>query len=372
MPRPKLHRWSKTIGRWWDRQRLRLRLGRRKPVIPVSYRGYGRADRVCLSGRVLRDKAIIRRDSDTFWRNFINNVKRFNSREINDAHLSVALEGQQFELLSDAEGYFHLDQSLSRPLTLSTTSTSWHTAEVTVQSIPGQQIQPVSCPAEIIIPQGADFGIISDIDDTVIKTDVTGLLKLRTLYLTLLKNAGTRIAFRTVKAFYRALQRGPSGEGYNPFFYVSNSPWNLYDLLEEFLDLNELPRGPILLRDFGLPYQDLPPDHRGHKHEQIVEIIRLYPEMRFVLIGDSAEKDTDIYLAIAREFPGRILAIYIRDVLHLRRAQRVQRLLAQTDGTPVLLCRNYGQAARHAAKLGLVQNAIFDQIEAKQKPLHFR
>ena len=69
--------------------------------------------------------------------------------------------------------------------------------------------------------------------------------------LTLLHNAHTRLPFEGVAGFYQALQRGRDGEAYNPVFYVSNSPWNLYDLLEDFLDVHGIPRGPLLLRDWS-------------------------------------------------------------------------------------------------------------------------
>lgn len=331
----------------------------------MPYRGYGRPDRIHLIGRVLRDKTIIRQENDTFWRNFVNNFKRFNSREINDAVLKIQIADHQFFSLTDQEGYFRLEAALHPPLQLpSDPVLSWLTAQIKVLSIPGKEVN-VYQEGQILIPHHADFGVISDIDDTVLKTDVTSLLKLRTLYLTLLKNAGTRIAFRQVSAFFRALCLGPQNTSNNPFFYVSNSPWNLYDLLDEFLELNELPSGPILLRDFGLPYQEFPADYRGHKYEQIATILRTYDEWPFVLVGDSGEKDTDIYLSIAREFPERICAIFIRDVLSIRRAQRVRSLIQQASGTPVFLVRNYGEAAEHAAELGLLDQGTFDELAPK-------
>ncbi|MCB0637369.1 MAG: DUF2183 domain-containing protein [Lewinella sp.] len=361
----RLHDWSKALSRRWDRWRSRLGLGERYPITIAPYRGFGRPDYVYFSGRVLRDKFIIRRDGDTSWRNFINNVKRFNSREINFAKLKVTIGDRTFDLISDAEGYFHLERDLQPPLP-PTPGQLWQPVRIHVHEIPPQQPVDVTRESIIMIPEAADFGLISDIDDTILKTEVTSLMKLRTLYLTLLKNAGSRIAFRQVSAFYRAMKAGPGGESQNPFFYVSNSPWNLYDLLEEFLELNNLPRGPILLRDFGLSYQDLPADYRGHKYEQIARILRTYPDLAFVLVGDSAEKDTDIYLSITEAFPGQIRAIYIRDVLHPGRAKRIKQLIQEKREAPVSLIRTYEEAARHAAGLGLLQ---LEQFVSLQKGL---
>ena len=90
------------------------------------------------------------------------------------------------------------------------------------------------------------FGIISDIDDTVIRTDATSLLG--TFRSTMLANARTRLPFPGVAALYRALH----GAGTNPLFYVSSSPWNIYDMLSDVLAIRGIPAGPLLLRNWGL------------------------------------------------------------------------------------------------------------------------
>ena len=90
----------------------------------------------------------------------------------------------------------------------------------------------------------AQFGVISDIDDTVVHSNVTS--KLRMILTVALSNARTRKPFKGVAAFYRALHAGV-----NPVFYVSKSPWNLYAPLVEYLEVQGLPLGPLLLRDFG-------------------------------------------------------------------------------------------------------------------------
>lgn len=363
MPRTLLHRWSKSISRAWDKLRVILRLGTHLPVTIHAYRGYGSRDYLFMSGRVLRDKSILKAAGDSTWRNFINTVKRFNSREINDAKIRIHFGGETFDLLTDAEGYFTLDthlQSILPPPPLE--PPYWQRAQIEVLGIPGQTAYEKS-ETEVLIPgAAASFGIISDIDDTILKTYVTSWLKWRMIYLTILKNAFSRQAFADVSSFYQALRRGPAGTDYNPFFYVSNSPWNLYDLLEEFLDLNQLPRGPIMLRDFGLPYENRPADYRGHKHEQILRIMELYPDLPFVLIGDSGEKDADIYRSIAEEHPGRIKAIYIRDVKSKDRTKRVQAVLDGIQHIPCQLINSYSQAADHAAEHQLLSMLTYDRF----------
>src|SRR5690606_32076573 len=132
---------------------------------------------------------------------------------------------------------------------------------------------------------------------------------------TLFNNAHTRLPFAGVSEFYRALQSGRNGKRNNPFFYVSSSPWNLYDLLIDFLDLNNIPEGPLLLRDFGLDHNKAgSSDHMGHKFKEIENILTTYPHLNFILIGDSGQDDPVIYKEVVKKYPNRILVIYIRDV----------------------------------------------------------
>jgi phosphatidate phosphatase APP1 len=338
-------------------------MSRKKPIVIQAYRGFGRRDYLFLSGRVLRDKFILRGEQDSIWRNFNNTVKRFNSREINNASLLIQFAEEEFLLQSDPEGYFTLDTRLASPLPPPPEKPPfWQKANVKLLGIPRYDFT-VESAAEVLIPGiNTSFGVISDIDDTILKTYVTSWLKWRTLYLTILKNAFSRQAFKLVAPFYQALRRGPLGQSYNPFFYVSNSPWNLYDLLEDFLDLNHLPRGPILLRDFGLPYKNRPAGYLGHKHEQIIRLLELYAELDFVLIGDSGEKDAMIYQSVCQAFPGRIKAVYIRDVRSKKRAEKVQAILDSIVGVPCLLVQSYENAATHAIANGLLDADLFEKL----------
>ena len=217
------------------------------------------------------------------------------------------------------------------------------------------QIHDSQFQAEVLLPSQARLGIISDIDDTVLQTDVTSFFKWRAVYLTLMKNASTRRAFSEVSAFYQALERSRTPQAKNPFFYVSNSPWNLYDMLVDFLEINQLPKGPVLLRDFGVPYEDRPRNYKGHKHTSIDRILQTYPDLSFILIGDSGEKDADIYLDITREFPGRIKAIFIRDVQSNKRARRIKRLIDKSENTSIFLIKNYAEATEIAAREGFLE-----------------
>jgi phosphatidate phosphatase APP1 len=163
-----------------------------------------------------------------------------------------------------------------------------------------------------------------------------------------------------VGAFYKALQRGKEGGSFNPIFYVSSSPWNIYDVLEDFLDVHGVPPGPLFLKDWSPTVLG---KHQDHKLGVIRRLLDTYPDLPFVLIGDSGEEDPEIYLQTVRERPGRIRAVYIRDVASAERDAEVRTLAdeARKLGTEMVAVPDTVAAAEHAASIGLV---AADTIEA--------
>lgn len=209
------------------------------------------------------------------------------------------------------------------------------------------------------MPAGARFGVISDLDDTVVRSSVTDLLKMARI--ALLSNARTRLPFEGVAGFYRALQLGPSGGDFNPIFYVSSSPWNLYDVLEEFLDVHGVPSGPLFLKDWSFTTLR---DHDRHKLGTIRTLLATYPDLPFVLIGDSGERDPEIYRQVVHEHPGRVRAIYIRDVTTRERDAAVHVIADQLRGLGVemLLTAGTAEAAEHATDRGLIAPGAFSSF----------
>ena len=345
---------GKIAHREWDELVDRLNWGNDKPVVIANYTGFGRPDYLYLTGRVLRDKGIRREERDGLLDNIVNNFKRFNSREVPGATVRVIWGEHEFERVTDSEGYFQVEHHCAPEEAVASDHDLWQEAEIIVTSLPEGDVENVVAHSAVVVPKIAEFGVISDIDDTILQTDVTSRLKLKTMVHTLLKNAGNRRAFGGVADFYQALSLGPDGEGYNPFFYVSNSPWNLYDLLLDFLQLNHFPRGPVLLRDFGLPAEDTISNFKTHKADMVDKVLSTYPDLPFILIGDSGEHDTDIYLEAAKNNPGRIKAIYIRDVQSERRAERIQALIERVTDIDVKLVGSYEEAWDHARQQGFV------------------
>lgn len=326
----------------FDRLRfgLKRRTGRLGPIEIFPYRGHGTPEALFIKGRVLEGKGIARSNAgDTTRANLRNMLRRFASAEIPFARVRARCEGHEAETVADEEGFFDLRFELATPLE---TRTAWRPVEVELSWPGGREARATG---SVLVPARARFAVISDLDDTVVRSSVTSFLKM--VRIALLHNAHTRLPFEGVAAFYHALQKG-MGEEFNPIFYVSSSPWNLYDLLEDFLDVHGVPAGPLFLKDWS------PTAVRGHeKHKLgvIRTLLSTYPELPFVLVGDSGERDPEIYRTVVREHPGRIRAIYIRDVTTGERDAAVHAIAREvrSSGVEMLLVPDTAAAAEHAA-----------------------
>jgi phosphatidate phosphatase APP1 len=312
----------------------------------MPYLGYGTRTRVRLCGRVLQDEGLRpARDVQTRWRNLVAFYKRLESDEVPGARLVAALQRKQARAAADGEGYFALeiDGVSLKP--------GWHGIQLRLESDPGTRAI-----GRILVPSPrARFGVISDIDDTVVFSNVRNKLKM--VLALALSNARTRKPFPGVGAFYRALHAGV-----NPLFYVSKSPWNLYAPLVEFLEHQGLPAGPLVLRDFGLRMR------RNHKTEAIGNILRTYPALPFVLVGDSGEQDPEIYSDIVQRFPQRVRTIYIRSVSE-KRVVEIQRLAVEVakTGCQLVLAPDSLVAATHAAGEGLIQASDLRDVRSDKR-----
>jgi phosphatidate phosphatase APP1 len=281
---------------------------------------------------------------------FLNSWKRFETDEIKHTELNITLPNKVvLKTMTDDHGYFKIDKQ-EEGLNALANSEGWLTIEAAYNDVNiKRSVQNNNCfPGELLIPcENADFGVISDIDDTIIHTGVVSTLKWRVLLNSIFKSATSRIPLEGAADFYHKLHRGVSGVNANPIFYVSHSPWNLYRYLEFFLKQNNFPKGPILLRSFKDIFKKKSGD-LAQKHIEILNILKTYPNLKFILIGDSGEHDADIYITIAKEFPNQVAAIYLRSVTHTKKMLRVQSLFKNFNQTPVLLVDTSEQAIAHA------------------------
>ena len=268
---------------------------------------------------------------------------------------------------TDAKGYF--ETWLEPPQGF--TAQGWQEVNFTLLEPRRDEHAPASATGSVLFPSSsAQFGVISDMDDTVIQTDVTKWL--RVIGTVLFGNAYTRLPFKGVAAFYTALQQGTQG-GDNPLFYVSSSPWNLYDLILRLLNIEGIPLGPMMLRNWRSGGGELfPSEHGSFKKGEVQRILDTYNDLPFILIGDSGEQDPEIYSDIVADYPGRILAVYIRNVSETDARATSIRTLAdnvRTHGSKLVLADDTLAAAKHAATEGWILESALPLIR-DQKTKH--
>jgi phosphatidate phosphatase APP1 len=280
--------------------------------------------------------------------------------------LEARFQNARQEVVTDAEGYFFVE---FEPTGTLASEQVWHPIELRLleQVVPEQDV--VEATGQVLVPPvQSDFGIISDIDDTIIETEVTDFLKM--LRVIFFNNAKTRLPFKGVAGFYRALCRGLGNHpAHNPIFYVSGSPWNLYDLLIDFMQTQKIPLGPLFLRDFGLSMDKfIKRSTKLHKLEQIEHILTLYPDLPFILIGDSGEKDPEIYQQVVQDFPGRILTIYIREISLEGRQAEIDLLIEELGKQDVemVLVPDTEVAALHAVERGFISRDSLADIQTEK------
>ncbi|HEX2979929.1 MAG TPA: phosphatase domain-containing protein [Anaerolineaceae bacterium] len=356
----------------FDRYKYRLgeRLGGPGPIKIVPYNGYGNTDRLYLKGRVLEDKGeTLSRENDAIWNNLLNMYKRLESDEIPYARLLARFQGIEQDIQADEEGLFEVWIDPREPLP---SDQLWHEIELELlePQASRQPIPPRAMGKVLVPPASARFAVISDIDDTVLQTDATHLLRMaRHVFM---GNARTRLPFPGVAAFYRALYNGVSGNEMNPLFFVSSSPWNLYDLLVEFFHLQDIPSGPVLfLRDWGITEEEiLPLHHRTYKAKMIRQMLDFYPNLPFILLGDSGQEDPEVYAEVAKEYADRILAAYIRNVSRdLDRPTAIRKLASEVvqARSTLILAENSLIMAKHAAQQRWISSETLPGIQVDRK-----
>lgn len=158
---------------------------------------------------------------------------------------------------------------------------------------------------EIIEPKG--ISLISDIDDTIKHSAITAGAK------EIFRNTFVRelndLTINGVREWYSKM----SSMGVK-MHYVSNSPWQLYPLLETYFKLAGLPPGSFHLKQYNGMLQGIFEPTAERKRGSLERIMRDFPDRKFILVGDSGEADLEVYTDIVLENPGRVLGIFIRDV----------------------------------------------------------
>ena len=363
-----LRRLASRVDDWLDAMRSRWRgaRGQDEKVTVIAYRGFGTGGRFWLRGSVVEeddfDRPLIR---GGLLEDLAVTIQRFTAHEIMNATVTVRFGESAVTCTSDSDGFFFAE--VDAP-----TGEGWQDATVTLEDFPGRRQAVLSKPGPFLVPKAsARFGIISDIDDTVIRTGINAPLQnIRTV---VESDPEARVAFAGLAPLYRALQREGNEEEANPVFYVSSGSWKLYDLIVRFKELNGIPRGPMFMDDWGLDETRwFKSSHGKHKTAAIDRILATYPDLPFILVGDSGQHDAEIYAEAMRTHGDRILAIWIRDVSEADRDAEVQEVFreAREAGVPAFAEEDLAEAAADAAARGWIDSddlaAVREEIEAAE------
>jgi phosphatidate phosphatase APP1 len=317
------------------------------------YRGYGSRREVFLMGRVLKQKKPAAEiTGDNLRSDLLGLAARIMQRGVAGVGIRASFYTDVQRVRTDKDGYFRIHMPLSQP---PLDHRRWHHMEL--ELLDGGMPAARTSGDLLVPPETARFVVVSDIDDTVVVTGVANKLKM--LMRLFIQGAASRVAFPGAAALYRALHQGPSGLDHNPMLYVSRGPWGIYEILDTFFDMHDIPVGPILfLREWGISWhRPFPRRSRGHKRDLIQNMLALYGDMPFVLIGDSAQHDPEIYADLVSEHPGRIPAVYIRNVTHSNgRYHAIEALARQVadQGSTLFLAADSFAMARHMADSGLI------------------
>lgn len=334
---------------------------RERALVLQAYRGYGSRTEIFLIGRVLRQPAVRARDPGAD-RDLIDLLRGFLRHGVAGARVIARFGRSEATVTTDRDGYFRAHLQLQDA---PADGQLWHAVTLDLLSPERSQTQ-----VDVFIPSSRSrFVVVSDIDDTVIYTGVAN--KLEMLWRLFVHGADRRIAFPGIAALLRALHHGRTGDEANPMLYVSRGPWAIYDVLARFFNQNRIPAGPLLfLREWGLTLQrPLPRRARGHKLSLIRDMMALYTDAQFVLIGDSGQHDPETYAQLVRENPARVLAVYIRDVDRDPLRRSAVDLLATevaAGGSVLLVAEDSFAMARHAVAMGLISETGLAEVLAEQ------
>ncbi|MCA3015369.1 MAG: DUF2183 domain-containing protein [Myxococcaceae bacterium] len=287
-----------------------------QPVVQL-FPAVGTTRQVTLAGRVLKSGPT--GGSSTVTRN----LRRLSASNWEGAPVEVRFLGQKGNVTSGHDGNFEVTFSASdRPFPVGLS-----VAEAAVRGA-----EPARATVDVMSP-GAPFFVISDFDDTVAVTNVVDTSKFVTTVFG--QDEQTQQVVEGMAPFYRCLRDQPE----RPVFaLVSGSPVQFHARVSRFLQRHDFPVFGQYLRDLG------PTTLSGYKQPVIRALLRALPGP-VVLVGDSGEKDPEVYAQLRAEFPDRVRAIFIRDAGHASDPTRFAQMT---------LFSHPREAARAAAVQGLI------------------
>jgi phosphatidate phosphatase APP1 len=285
---------------------LERRLRRRGWKVAVTaYTGYGACAAPDKPGwvRVLGRVLLARIDPKPGKRlKKLRGWRSFTAVSVKDALVRIEAGGQTCEIRCDRGGF--IDTVVEADL-----GPGW--ATVTLQS---EDSAPVEAPIRMIAAD-TRFGIVSDVDDTVMVTTLPR--PLLAAWNTFVLDEHARASVPGMAVLYERLVNANPGA---PVFYLSTGAWNVAATLTRFLSRHLYPAGPLLLTDWGPQPDRFFRSGQAHKRASLARLADEFPDIRWLLVGDDGQHDPEIYAEFVAGHPGSVAAVAIR---HLSPTQAV-------------------------------------------------
>lgn len=291
-----------TIPHWAARAEDRLHNFRKRRALArgqvptiIPYTGYGSSTWIRVLGRVLLAKppradkeAKRKRDSS------IRGWRSFTSVPVNDVVVTITVDGSEHRVQADRGGV--IDEVVNVEL-----EPGWHTVTLATEGA-----EPTQAPL-FVVPPDSRFGVLSDVDDTVMVTVLPR--PLLAAWNTFVVDEHARIPTPGMSVLLERLAQHHPG---SPVIYLSTGAWNVAPTLTRFLSRNLYPPGAILLTDWGPTHDRLFRNGREHKEQSLRRLASEFPHIKWLLVGDDGQHDEQIYGAFAQENPESVAAIAIR------------------------------------------------------------
>lgn len=281
------------------RERTAIRAGNEPTIVPFV--GYGTTRWVRVLGRALYKTMLFSELVETFrgdqratspargWRSFT-------SVPISGARVRVEVGGEVFEVACDDGGV--LDVQLE-------VSLEPGTHRITLR-VPGSE--PVVSEV-FVVPDGQRIGVVCDVDDTVM---VTALPRpLLAAWNSFVISEHARMPTPGMAVLMERIHRA---HPMAPIMYLSTGAWNVAPTLRRFLSRNAYPEGTLLLTDWGPTRTRWFRSGTAHKVNSLRRLVREFPDVKWLLIGDDGQRDPDVYNGFALRYPDHVAGILIRNL----------------------------------------------------------
>lgn len=269
----------------------------------VAYRGFGKTEKAFIKGHVFSKYGLKDPTENNIIDNFRQMARRYRLKTVGNIPLEIKIQNRIFETTTDENGLFEMEVEMDFP------QPGWYDYFVSVKD-EDQQFK-----GRIYISDETSTAVLSDIDDTLLISYVNQMLKM--VWVLMVKNALTRKPVPKIQLLYEAIRNFNKGEFPTDFFYVSNSEWNLYDFLVDFMQTNEIPDGVFFLQRLKKGFWDMVKAGKklnDHKYESIHSLFQFFDKKSFILVGDNGQRDLAIYSSVAESFADRIKGVIIREL----------------------------------------------------------